>query len=404
MGSNDDTPSLAHALHKAFILSASKPFLGYPNRQVKKSNETSIQYDWLTYEEVFQKVLHLSDSLRQISLLQRSVVGICADNCVEWIVTDFSCTFNDYISVGLHSSWSEECMLNVLRSAETDCIVCMSCDLYKFLKASTLCLCIQHIIVIDDTNMNSNKDAFSTADAQIIKKFEEDNRESTVKVHLFNSFLSNKKSVSTETERATYDTTNYIGNDELRTITGAGGMMPCWFGLHYPIPIGESDEIYTLMYTSGTTGNPKGVAVTKNRWLLDAKSNLFLGQSEPTVVSYMSLAHGGDRGICWQACFAGAKIGLISPVTHNAIELLNNIQSIKPTFLLCMSYLWCEYFSLFKKDLEEKVVSYIIENEFYHLYLTCTSRYIFILIFVVTHRSSTVSRNSFALIDFKLLK
>ena len=69
MGSNDDTPSLAHALHKAFILSASKPFLGYPNRQVKKSNETSIQYDWLTYEEVFQKEIGRASCRERVSLV-----------------------------------------------------------------------------------------------------------------------------------------------------------------------------------------------------------------------------------------------------------------------------------------------------------------------------------------------
>lgn len=29
----------------------------------------------------------------------------------------------------------------------------------------------------------------------------------------------------------------------------------------------------------GTTGNPKGVAVQKKRWLMDAKSNTFSGQT-----------------------------------------------------------------------------------------------------------------------------
>ena len=288
MSNNDDTPSLAHALHKVFILSGSKPFLGYPKHLIDESGKEDIIYTWLTYDEVFQKVLHLADSLRQIPLPQRSVVGICADNCVEWIVTDFSCTFNDYITVGLHSSWSDECLINVLTSAQTSCIVCMSCDLLKFLRVSTVCTSIQSILVIGG---DTDTDTFSSVDNEIIKQFAKENIRNTVTVYLFNSFLRKKRTQPISTDNKNDENYSmgqpfqpFIENNDLKALTGAGGKIPCWFGLHSPIPSGESDEIHTLMYTSGTTGSPKGVAVTKNRWLIDAKSNSFPGQSDPTVV------------------------------------------------------------------------------------------------------------------------
>ena len=361
MSVDEDTPSLPHALHKAFLLFAPKKFLGYPTRQTPSSESDDINYTWLTYDEVFRKVLNLAASLQVISLPRRSVVGICANNTIEWLLTDFSCSFNDYLTVGLHSSWSDESTLHVLRSSEADCIVCMTCDLLMFLNYSSACLSIQIIIVIED----ENTEVCSVTNRQTIKQFKEHNLASTVKVYAFKDLLTFNFDIRGESLNGALTGGNLSSSScksDSTSFSGAGTDIPSWFGLHKPISPEESEEIYSLMYTSGTTGFPKGVTVTKRRWLVDARSNPFSGQSDPTVVSYMSLAHGGDRGICWQACFAGARIGLVAPSTHDPLLLLRNIKAIQPTFLLCMSYLWCEYFALFKRDLEQRVIKYITNS------------------------------------------
>lgn len=361
MGVDEDTPSLAHALHKAFLLFAPKKFLGYPTRQSLSSESDDINYSWLTYDEVFRKVLNLAASLKLISLLRRSVVGICANNTIEWLLTDFSCSFNDYVTVGLHSSWSDESMLHVLKSSEADCVVCMSCDLLKFLNYSSACTSIQIIIIIED----KKTEVCHLTDRQTIEHFKEHNIDSTVTVYTFEDLLTANFKIRSKLLDGTFTgeiQSSSSCRSDLSSISGAGAEIPSWFGLHKPISPEESDDIYSLMYTSGTTGCPKGVTVTKSRWLVDARSNSFSGQSDPTVVSYMSLAHGGDRGICWQACFAGARIGLVAPSTSDALFLLRNIKAVQPTFLLCMSYLWCEYFALFKRDLEQRVIEYITNS------------------------------------------
>lgn len=63
------------------------------------------------------------------------------------------------------------------------------------------------------------------------------------------------------------------------------------------------------------------------------------------------------------ALFAGARIGLISSRDQDATGLLAHIRGVQPTFLLCMSHLWCEYYALFKRELEYRVVEAIMKED-----------------------------------------
>ena len=119
------------------------------------------------------------------------------------------------------------------------------------------------------------------------------------------------------------------------------------------------------------------------------------------MVSYLSLAHGGDRGICWQAMFAGAKIGFARTSSHSHHDsndipsssssssgdgsissdssnsnssravssavvidavsmLLEDIQAIRPTFFLGMPHFWSECHVLYTKELEISVTDIIL--------------------------------------------
>jgi acyl-CoA synthetase (AMP-forming)/AMP-acid ligase II len=151
----------------------------------------------------------------------------------------------------------------------------------------------------------------------------------------------------------------------LHTLSGAGVGEPKSFWLDRPVdgsehggdtssPADNETGIYTLMYTSGTTGSPKGVVVDKKRWKLDAQSGNFLGQDPPiTVLSYLALAHGGDRGLVWQAVFQGNRIAFSTADTHDA--LMHDIATVKPTVFLGMSHFWARCFADYKLMLDTRV-------------------------------------------------
>ena len=91
---------------------------------------------------------------------------------------------------------------------------------------------------------------------------------------------------------------------------------------------------YTLTYSSGTSGGAiKATVSTKHGWVgsnCSAGVLSFETNFEARVsVSYLSLSHGADRGICWQTTFAGGVIGMCRP-EDDMESCLSDMQEIKP--------------------------------------------------------------------------
>lgn len=95
---------------------------------------------------------------------------------------------------------------------------------------------------------------------------------------------------------------------------------------HPPKP----EDTITISYTSGTTGNPKGVVLTHANAVAVASSLLIgipLGPSDISC-SYLPLAHIYERA-CEQSYFlAGAQIGYFH---GNILEILDDLKLLRPT-------------------------------------------------------------------------
>ncbi|XP_028057154.1 long chain acyl-CoA synthetase 1-like [Camellia sinensis] len=96
-------------------------------------------------------------------------------------------------------------------------------------------------------------------------------------------------------------------------------------------------NICTIMYTSGTSGDPKGVILTHENIALNIRGvDLFLGQFEDKMtaddvyISFLPLAHVLDRMIEEYFFRKGASVGYY----HGDInELRDDLMELRPTFL-----------------------------------------------------------------------
>lgn len=112
--------------------------------------------------------------------------------------------------------------------------------------------------------------------------------------------------------------------------------------LNRPYTPPSPDDVITINYTSGTTGNPKGVVLTHGNAVAAVCSSLSTVWQTNTDVScsYLPLAHIFGRLIEQGLMFAGGAIGYFH---GNILELVDDFKLLKPTILASVPRLYSRF-------------------------------------------------------------
>jgi long-chain acyl-CoA synthetase len=98
-------------------------------------------------------------------------------------------------------------------------------------------------------------------------------------------------------------------------------------------------DIITINYTSGTTGDPKGVVLTHENAVAATSSALIMVQQtkDDTLASYLPLAHIYARLLEHTAFWGGGRIGYFHGST---VELVEDLKELKPTIFISVPRLY----------------------------------------------------------------
>ncbi len=107
-------------------------------------------------------------------------------------------------------------------------------------------------------------------------------------------------------------------------------------------PVPDRDALWTVIYTSGTSGTPKGVMLTHGAlaWAVSSIVERLKARSDDRVLSYLPLAHIMERVFCEQTSIvAGNRIYFAESLD----TFVRDLQRARPTLFMSVPRLWMKF-------------------------------------------------------------
>lgn len=247
-------------------------------------------YIWESFTEFDAAAREVGAGLIALGVKQYEQVGIFSENRPEWVHTSFGCYSQAMRVVALYATLGEEAVEYIVNHAGIKVIFVSKDNLPQLLKTLPKMQQVTHIIQYDVNDKYGNvEDIVSSEDKSI-----------AAQAHV-----------------------ELIGISELRVLGSSKGIFP-----NPPKP----DDLAMIMYTSGTTGNPKGVLLKHGSIVSSIATVPTFIKLDTTDrhISYLPLAHIFEAGVEGAMIINGAAIGFFQ---NQIKKLTEDWVALKPTIL-----------------------------------------------------------------------
>tara|TARA_B100001769_G_scaffold160119_1_gene125717 strand:- start:326 stop:1999 length:1674 start_codon:yes stop_codon:yes gene_type:complete len=243
--------------------------------------------NWETYTwgEVGQMARKLANGLKSLGLRENAHIGLISKNCREWIIADMAIMMAGYVSVPFFPSLKGEELNFLLDYGDVDLIFVGKIETWQDIK--------------NDIPL----------ELPVIK-------------------FPNYKGFS---------------------IVDRGEEWFEFLGKHNPIKnphIPKLSDLWTIIFTSGTTGNPKGVKLSY--YAIDETKNITLNENPLKVdfsgnnsfISYLPLNHIAERVVVEHVCLRfGGSLSFVESIDSFA----KNLRDIQPHIFFAAPRIWTKF-------------------------------------------------------------
>lgn len=262
-------------------------FLRHTANNINKPSDTYLQvkkkdrYEDITYAQVFEQLNAISAYLYELGLRKGDKAALLIENCPEYICYDQALMQLGVVNVSIYPTSSESDLAHIINDSESKIILVGTPFLLKRVKKILPnCPTLKNIITTFDTEGDN------------IKSYQSVIENGTV------LYAQLKNQIEQELEKVTYD------------------------------------DLSCLLYTSGTTGKPKGAMLTHNNFMSNivmADLLLPIVTKDFTFLSFLPLCHVYERTCTYYySTYKGFKVAFAQSLE----ALTSNIQEVQPRAIL----------------------------------------------------------------------
>ena len=257
-----------------------------------------------TWYEMECEVARWQVALQKESLEKGDRVAIMTKNCREWVMFDQAALSSGLVLVPLYIQDRADNVAYILKDCDAKLLVIGDAEQWSILKENDLC--------IDTVNRIVS-----------IEKVEFGNHAKLIDMH---NWLPNEKGHSLISEPS------------------------------------DTNALATIVYTSGTTGSPKGVMLSHRNILSNAYSGLrsFCMTEEDMFLSFLPLSHTLERTIGYYLpMMAGSTVAF----SRSILQLAEDLLVIKPTAIISVPRIYERVYARIKKNIDSR--SKLLRRLFY---------------------------------------
>ncbi|EHH1179826.1 AMP-binding protein [Vibrio vulnificus] len=259
------------------------------------------QFVEFTYSEVADKALRLVTALKELGAEPGDRIALISKNCAEWFICDLAMMLGDYVSV----------------------------PIFPTAGADTIEYCITH------------------SESKILIAGKLDDAAATQKVI---DDLVDVKSIALPYDSAPhcqYQFTTLILQSEPSTDR----------------PQHHDDKLMSLVYTSGTSGLPKGAMLTYGAfsWSVQQLINHIGIQPNDRLFSYLPLAHITERVYIFGSSIMG---GVPTAFPESLDTFIEDVKMQRPTLFISVPRLWTLFQQRIQDKLPQKRLNFLLKIPF----------------------------------------
>ncbi|MCL9781435.1 AMP-binding protein [Vibrio sp. S4M6] len=246
------------------------------------------QFVEFTYSDVANKALTFVSALKKLGAQPGDKIGLISKNCAEWFICDVAMMLGNFISVPIFPTAGEETIEYCMTHSESKILIAGKLD-----DASAT-----QSVLAKLSNVTSISLPYDSAPAC---------------QHQFNQLLEEAEPANVR-------------------------------------PMHSDDDIMSLVYTSGTSGLPKGAILTYSgfNWSVKQLVDCVGIQPQDRLFSYLPLAHITERVYVFGTSAMG---GVLTAFPESLETFIDDVKMHNPTIFISVPRLW----TLFQQRIQDKL-------------------------------------------------
>lgn len=278
-----------------------------PNYSAQFYKDSTKKFQSVTYIELFQNVLYFGAGLLSLGTEKGEHIGLISDNRKEWFVSSLAVMTIGCADIPRGSEATAKDLEYILKFSECKTVIAENSFAYnKIIECKENLPELKNIILIDSKNIPdinfSEKD--KNAEKSILEK-------SGINIFTFEQILESGKTFRKENPGV----------------------------VEHILEEGKAEDTATIIFTSGTTGTPKGVELTHKNFLCQVESlSLLLPLKKgDKSLSVLPVWHVYEREVEYYLMYIGAAICYSKPIVS---MILDDMKKISPQFMACVPRVW----------------------------------------------------------------